>query len=126
MIAPVTRPAATAERNLEAAFAHGVRLAGGMTAKITSPTRGVPDRVVLAPGGRMYLVELKTDTGRLSPVQRLWRDRARAVGVEVVVLSGASEIAAWIDHVVARRDTTDRTLARVRRSRRDEGALEAV
>lgn len=41
---------------------------------------GIPDLVVLLPGGRSIYAELKADKGRLSPRQALWRDRLQELG----------------------------------------------
>ena len=85
------------EAQLEAYFRKRVRLSlGGVTEKLAPTRKGMPDRLVLLPGGRIYLVELKTDTGRLSPAQIHWHAIAARVGTTVVTLSGQSEIDAWI------------------------------
>lgn len=41
---------------------------------------GMPD-LVLAKGGRVLLVELKSDTGRVEPEQRKWLDASGANGL---------------------------------------------
>lgn len=41
---------------------------------------GVPDLVVLFPGGRSLYAELKAAKGRLSPKQELWRDKLMGMG----------------------------------------------
>lgn len=66
-----------------------------MCLKLAPTVRGVPDRLVLLPGGRVFLVELKTDTGRLSPAQAEWHRRAAELGVVVTLLAGADEIDHW-------------------------------
>lgn len=86
----------TIEADLENYFRQQVRRAGGRAYKITSMTKGIPDRLVLFPGGRVDLVELKTDTGRTSPAQRVWHARAEALGTTVPVLHGKAEIDAWL------------------------------
>lgn len=74
-----------------------VRKAGGMSAKIgTESGRGVPDMLVLLPFNRIFLVELKADTGRLEPLQRLWHEKAAKIGVTVVRLRGSNEVRAWL------------------------------
>lgn len=43
----------------------------GVCMKFVSPGQdGVPDRTVIMPGGRVYFVELKTQTGKLSRIQK--------------------------------------------------------
>lgn len=67
--------------------------------KIAPVMAGAPDRLVLLPGGRVYLVETKTERGSLRPIQRVWHDRAAALGTEVVVLHGAGQVRAWLQEV---------------------------
>lgn len=86
---------AKTENKLERVFHRAVREAGGRSFKITSPTRGVPDRLVIWPGGGLELVELKTVTGRLSEIQKLWHKRAAELGCHVTLLRGESEIWEW-------------------------------
>jgi len=59
------------ESQLESHMRKRVESAGGLALKFTSPNRaGVPDRIVVLPGGRIAFVELKTTTGRLRPLQK--------------------------------------------------------
>ena len=60
------------ESEIEARLVRGVKALGGVAYKFVSPGNvGVPDRVVVLPGGRVIFVELKAEGGRLSPMQRL-------------------------------------------------------
>ena len=83
------------ETKLEEAFTTLVRRAGGITEKMIPGRAGVPDRLVLF-AGRVYLVELKTETGYLEPIQRVWHDRAAAIGVQVWTLYGKADVLAWV------------------------------
>jgi len=85
------------ESSLEQLFYSKVRQAGGIAIKLMPTHAGVPDRLVLVPGGRSYLVELKTETGRLAPAQVLWHSRAAAIGHPVVVLHGRDQVVKWLD-----------------------------
>jgi hypothetical protein len=85
------------ESNLEAFFSTAVRRAGGMSIKLAPIMAGTPDRLVLLPGGRMILVELKAPSGRLAPIQREWHRRAGVLGTEVLVLRGRNEVFDWIE-----------------------------
>lgn len=89
----------TPEAALERRFAAAVLRRGGMVVKLAPTVRGLPDRLVLLPGGRIELVELKAPGGRLSLSQRIWHDKAAQRGVIVTVLTGAPEIDAWADRV---------------------------
>lgn len=84
------------ESALEQMFFERVRAAGGLAIKLMPTHAGVPDRLVLWPDGSAALVELKTVTGSVSKVQRLWHDRAAALGHPVTVLYGKEQIKAWV------------------------------
>ena len=93
------------ERDLEAFFTRHVRAIGGITLKIAPTQAGAPDRFVYLPYSGAHLVELKTSTGRLSPIQRAWHERAAQVGLRVAVLYGHEEVVAWLRGVL---DSGDR------------------
>ena len=59
----------------------------------------MPDRLAVLPGGLIYFVELKTDRGRLAPIQVWQQDRLRQLGVNVAVIRGMDEAAAFIEEV---------------------------
>lgn len=84
------------ESALEQKFSQEVRKAGGLAIKLMPTVAGVPDRLVLWPGGRTCLVELKTETGALHPAQRLWHARSEQLGHPVTVLHGAQAVCAWV------------------------------
>lgn len=89
------------ESQLEKTFRRRIRILGGMVVQLMPTVAGIPDRLVLMPGGRMYLVELKTRTGRLSPVQREWHRKVGLIGVPVVTLYGLGEVVKWVDDLGA-------------------------
>lgn len=84
------------EASLEAYFRKKVRTLGGHLVKLAPTEKGVPDRLVLLPCGRMYLVELKADGGALQPAQRYWHEKVSHLGTKVVVLEGRGQIHQWI------------------------------
>ena len=72
------------ERDVEAYLRRKVEMAGGAAFKFVAPgNNGVPDRIVILPGGRVYFVEMKTRGGTLSGIQRLQQERIRKRGCEV-------------------------------------------
>lgn len=89
-------PTVNLEANLEALFHKQVRVIGGVIVKLAPTERGVPDRLVILPGGRIFLVELKTTNGRVSPIQAEWHKQAKMRGVDVILLKGRAEIVDWI------------------------------
>ena len=88
------------EREIEGRLRDGVKKLGGLCYKFVSPgNRGVPDRIVFLPGGVVYFVELKTETGRLSKIQRVQLKRMERLGVRVRVLYGLSEVNAFLSGI---------------------------
>ena len=80
------------EKTIERKFAAALRARGAMAWKFTSPGRqGVPDRIVLMPGGKVAFVELKTDTGKLSPMQKVVQEQLRGLGFDVYTVYGAQQ-----------------------------------
>ena len=67
------------EKQIEAHLIKRVKALGGMAYKFTSPAhKGVSDRIVCLPNGQTWFVELKTEGGRLSPLQKVFAaDMAR-------------------------------------------------
>lgn len=86
------------ENSLEKYFREKVRrILGGAVYKLISTGAGVPDRMVLLPGGRILLVELKTVKGEPSALQEIWHLKAARLGTIVHVISGKEEIDRWIE-----------------------------
>ena len=56
---------------------------------------GFPDRIVMAPGGRVCFVELKAPHGRLSKIQKRIHKALRALGQDVRVLWNRDEVDHW-------------------------------
>lgn len=91
------------ESTIEAQLVKLVNHSGGRAYKWVSPgNAGVPDRIVITPEGRVIFVELKTEVGRLSPVQIMQHARLHALGVEVRTLYGLDQIKAFVEEVMPR------------------------
>lgn len=81
------------EKDIEKLFRDEIKKAGGKAYKFTSPgIDGVPDRIVMLPGGQIVFVELKTDTGKLSRLQELQCKQIAELGQTVRVLHGLAEV----------------------------------
>lgn len=85
------------EKDVEQILRKGVKGLGGLCYKFVSPgNTGVPDRIVVLPGGKVHFVELKTETGRLSKIQQVQQNRLSGCGVRVRVLRGPEEVLQFI------------------------------
>lgn len=56
----------------------------------------MPDRIVILPG-RVYFVELKTEKGRLSPIQKRQIKKLSDLGQKVFVLYGMEDVRKFIN-----------------------------
>ena len=85
------------EKDIEKKMVGGIKEIGGRAYKFVSPGNdGVPDRIVVLPGGRVVFVELKTERGRLSPIQVQQIKRLNDLGAEVEVLYGDKEMEEFV------------------------------
>lgn len=89
----------TLESKIEKQFALMVRARGGLAIKMAPTIAGIPDRLVLWPGGRFYLVELKTTQGKLRAIQVHRHKQLLQMGHRVVVLRGEQDIIDWLDDI---------------------------
>ena len=73
------------ERDIEQKLRNTVTRLGGHCLKWVCPGwSGVPDRIILLPGGRMIFAELKRPKGGVvSPMQSWWRRQLEGLGFQV-------------------------------------------
>ena len=91
------------ESVIEARLRDGVKARGGICWKFVSPgTTGVPDRLIILPGGKVFFIELKADTGRTSDIQKHRIDEMRNIGADVRVLTGLSQVKAFLEEMMAK------------------------
>lgn len=67
------------EKTVERALVNAAQAAGGYAIKLTN-TLGIPDRLVILPGGKIGFAELKTPIGKLSGAQNMWKVRIEKLG----------------------------------------------
>ena len=85
------------EKQIEAKMGQMLRRRGALFYKFVSPGQpGVPDRIIVMPGGRCVFVELKTEVGRLARIQDWQVDRLRRQGAEVYVVKGWEQAQALV------------------------------
>lgn len=74
------------EVTIEAYLRQRVKAAGGLALKLVCPGfTGVPDRLILMPGGRAYFAETKDAGKKPRPRQRRVHDLLRTLGFKVFV-----------------------------------------
>lgn len=72
------------ESQLEREFVTSVHARGGLARKFVSPNRrGVPDQIIVWPGGHIHFVELKAELGKLTKLQQ--REQQRLTDAECTV-----------------------------------------
>ena len=87
------------ESEIEKKLVREIKKMGGMAYKFVSPgNAGVPDRIVILPGVITF-VELKTETGRLSPGQKRQLGKLQDLGMKVVVLHGMKELEEFLNEI---------------------------
>ena len=88
------------ERDIEKRLVSEARERGGMAVKLVSPgIDGLPDRLVLMPGGKMAFVELKAPGRKPRPVQRVRIRQLVAMGYGVYVVDSVDQIGEVLDAI---------------------------
>lgn len=87
------------EKELEAKLVRGVEQLGGLCLKWVCPgNSGVPDRIVLLPGGRVLFVEMKRPgKSSLDPLQRIWQRTLSRTGFDVLVVNSEGTLRAALE-----------------------------
>ncbi|CAB4165039.1 VRR-NUC domain containing protein [uncultured Caudovirales phage] len=85
------------EKDIELCLRQGVEARGGAAFKFRSSVRGVPDRIVVMEGGRVFFIEMKTSRGRLSWPQERVHGVLRALGATVVVLRSLDDVVEFLE-----------------------------
>lgn len=84
------------EKEIEKILITETKRLGGKAYKFVSPgNSGVPDRIVIFPGRPPIFVELKTDTGVLTPLQAEQIKRLKELGQAVEVVRGINGLIAF-------------------------------
>lgn len=88
------------ESTIEKHLRLAVRDRHGMAFKFVSPNiRGVPDRIVLLPGGKIAFVELKALSKIPRKQQRHRIYQLKKLGFKVYVIDDVSQIEPMLDHL---------------------------
>ena len=88
------------EAQLEEWLNRKVRELGGLSRKFVSPGNpGVPDRIYIFPGGKVYFVELKTEIGRFSRIQEWQLKELERMGCRVRKVKGKKQAEALLKEI---------------------------
>lgn len=80
------------EKDIESWLNKQVNRLGGISFKFVSPNNpGVPDRIYIFPEGKVFFVELKTEFGRLSNIQKWQRERLQKMGCRFYLVKGKDQ-----------------------------------
>lgn len=81
------------EKDIESRLRKDVKAAGGLALKFVSPGyAGVPDRVVLMPGGMMCFAELKAPGKVMRPLQMRRKKQLESLGFKVFCIDSMEQI----------------------------------
>lgn len=88
------------EKDIERWLGNQLKKLGCIYMKFVSPGNdGVPDRIVVLPGGGVIFIELKATTGKLRANQRVQISRLRKQGALVFVLTGKRDAELFVDYI---------------------------
>ena len=88
------------EKTIERKLVQAVKAAGGIAPKFTSPGfAGMPDRLVLLPGGVVVFTELKAPGKKPRPLQLARHRLLRSLGFKVYAIDNVNQIGGILDEI---------------------------
>ena len=88
------------EKQIEQRLVTAVRGRGGIAPKLVSPGyAGMPDRLVLLPGGVCAFAELKAPGMKPRALQTARHEMLRRLGFKVYVIDGTEQIGGMLDEL---------------------------
>lgn len=93
------------EQAIEKYLCRRVKEHNGLCVKLVG-TAGIPDRLVILPDGKnSVFVELKTDGGRVSPIQNAVHNRLKNMNQTVYILWNFEDVDEFIKEVFSYEET---------------------
>ena len=90
------------EKETEAKLVKAVRKLGGLAPKFVSPgLDGVPDRLVLLPGGKIAFIELKAENRKMRPLQVRRKRQLESLGFLVYCVDRPEQIGGILNEIQA-------------------------
>ena len=91
------------EQSIERKLVEEVKKMGGLCPKFVSPGwDGVPDRIVLIPGGTVAFAEIKAPGKKMRPLQIRRKSQLEGLGFKVFCIDNMDQIGGVIDEVYTR------------------------
>lgn len=88
------------EKRIETKLVDEVINSGGMCLKLNSQSaNGIPDRLVLFPGRKVYFIELKSPGKELRSLQKYWRDILIGLGFPSLKIDSLEDVDDFIRKV---------------------------
>lgn len=88
------------EKTIELKLVKAVKIMGGLAPKFVSPgLDGVPDRLVLLPGGKIAFIELKAPGKELRPLQVRRKRQLELLGFSVYCIDRPEQIGAILHEI---------------------------
>lgn len=95
----VTTPS---EKQVEQALTRAVQKRGGLCWKLVSPgTAGVPDRLILLPGGHVGFAEVKAPGGKIRAIQKHRIRGLRQLGMSAHIINNPARIEEVLNEISA-------------------------
>jgi len=79
------------ESSIESILTERVKREGGWAIKLAGSISGLPDRMILYPGGRITFVELKAPGKKPRPLQISMHNKLQRLGFNVHVIDNAKD-----------------------------------
>jgi hypothetical protein len=87
------------ETNIEKHLIKSVKSMGGRAIKLNPLWNiGIPDRMILLPGSRIYFIELK-DRSKVSKAQKIWISWLINCGFDARVIRGRKELTVFLKEI---------------------------
>ena len=88
------------EKLIEQKLVKAVKMAGGLALKLVSPGfDGMPDRLILLPGGKMAFVEVKAHGMKPRPLQTRRHGMLKRLEFKVYVIDDEVQIGGILDEI---------------------------
>lgn len=89
------------EKTWERRLFSDVKKHDGYAVKLLSSITGLPDRLVLMPGGRIWFVELKSPGKKLRLLQVVWRNRLEKLGFKYYVIDSKKSYLCFLNELAS-------------------------